>query len=95
MTLTYFIPRTNEAGLPCAPKEIPLPPIMLERPMIKIPRSASRQYSDSELSTAAAMMAKMRSRSDVIDHLRNQAPAVAFDADRTLDVVVEKLLDAI
>lgn len=94
MTLTYFTDGAGGAQISGKAEGMVPPPILIELPMIKIPRSAARQYSDSELSTATAMLAKMRSRRDVIDHLRDQEPAAAFDADRTLDVVVERLLNA-
>ncbi len=52
---------------------------------VKIPRSAKGGYSDSELNTAAQMLAK----------LRQPQQEAGYDADRTLDVVVEKLLEVL
>jgi hypothetical protein len=72
-----------------------LPEVYAERPAIKIPRSARRDYTDSELSTAAAMLAKMRKRADVIDELRKHAEPIIPNAESALDAVVEKLLDVL
>jgi hypothetical protein len=72
-----------------------LPELYAERPAIKIPRSAKRDYTDSELSTAAAMLARMRNRADVIDELRKHDDSSIPNAESALDAVIEKLLDAI
>jgi hypothetical protein len=59
-------------------------PATISMPMIKIPRSVRRKYSDSELAAAAIMMEKLRAGAD--------ASASVSVEDRVLDAVVEKLM---
>ncbi len=95
MTMTYSITGAADSSLINPLAEVPLPEVYQTRPIIRVPRSAQREYTDSELMTAATMLAKMRSRADVIDHLRNGCEPAEVDADRALDRVVEKLLDLV
>ncbi len=94
MTMTYSITGAVDSSLINTSAEVPLPEVYQTRPIIRVPRSAQREYTDSELTTAA-MLAKMRSRADVIDHLQNGCEPAEVDADRALDRVVEKLLDLV
>jgi hypothetical protein len=83
---------TDRSNLLTRGKLPELSPIYQERPAIKPPRSASRQHSDSELSTAAAMLAKLRLRHDVVDHLRSNPQPIIYDREKTIDKVVDHLL---
>ncbi len=75
--------------------ETHLPEVYESRPVIRVPRSATREYSDSELCTAASMLAKMRRRIDVIDHLKKHPIPLVHNAETALDAAVEKLLNVI
>ena len=61
----------------------------VERPPIRVPRSIRRTVSDSDLQAAADMMAKLRRRDD---SRKLAAGAPAADAERALDVAVDRLL---
>jgi hypothetical protein len=95
MSMIHSIPGAADSAFFKSPQEIPLPEVYVIRPMIRVPRSAQREYTDSELSTAAAMLAKMRLRRDVIDELRKHADPVSVNADRALDLIADRLLDLI
>ena len=70
-----------------------LAPVTLKRPTLQPPRSSKGRYTESELSTAAAMLAKLRLRHDVVDHLRGNPEPVVYDSDTTVDAVVDRLLN--
>ncbi len=96
MTMTYLnFGGEGDFGFFASPTETALPPVYVDRPAIKIPRSARREYTDSELSTAASMLAKMRKRADVVDHLKQHPCPTVLDGDGVLDKVVERLLNLV
>ena len=90
--MTYFIPFNSETDFFAQARGFPQASILRRRPavvrmpVIKMPRSIKRRYSDSELSSAARMLEKLRRSTDA-------APRGDLDADKVLDVVVEKLID--
>ncbi len=67
-----------------------LAPRFVERPPIRVPRSLRRAVSDRDLQAAADMMTKLRRRDDART-LAAQA-VVTNDAERVLDVTVDRLL---
>jgi hypothetical protein len=67
-------------------------PAAVRMPVIKIPRSLKRTCSDSELSSAAMMLEKLKTRRDVINKLDDELPA-RMDQEKAVDVVVETLLE--
>ncbi len=66
-------------------------PVSVRMPVIKVPRSAKLKYSDSELSSAARMLEKLKKRRDVVEGLGGVVPE-AVDQEKVLDVVVERLI---
>ena len=92
---TTYCNTDHDSVFPRTPADMSLPEVFVTRPMVKIPRSAKQEYSDSELSTAAAMLAKMRNQKDVIERLREHPDPVVFNGDHTLDAAVDKLLNTL
>jgi hypothetical protein len=90
-TMTQFTPFDGETTFTHAGDFLlesvlePLPPVMIELPVIQIPRAARRMYSDSELSTAAVMLAKLKGGTD-------RASRQGVVQDEVLETVVEKLM---
>ena len=66
-----------------------LAPRPVERPPIRVPRSVKRTVSDCDLLAAADMLAKLRRRDD---SRKLAADAPAADAQRSLDVAVDRVL---
>jgi hypothetical protein len=95
MTTLHSVQEPTHATFFENAQAMPLPEVYITRPMIRVPRSATRDYTDSELSTAAAMLAKMKRRGDVIDGLRSRPEPAPINSDGALDRVVDKLLDLI
>jgi hypothetical protein len=98
MATTYFMPTISEPIF-ASVREFPFEPIFESRPAIsstpkmKIPGSVNRSYTESELSSVAKMLDRLRKRADVVEEVFLGPEPMRMDQDRTLDLVVEKLMD--
>jgi hypothetical protein len=65
-------------------------PAFMERPVIRLPRSATRSYTDSELQTAATMLGMLRCRDD--QKVLARTSVVADESEHAVDVVVDRVM---
>ncbi len=70
---------------------VPLPPMQPVKP-VRAPRSATRTYTPGEMATAAAMLEKLHRRDDLARLARRVELPDRYDRDKTIDVVVDRLL---
>ncbi len=98
MTHPQMLLVTNgNAPSPIAPQGRKLPLQLSTRPRAshRPIRFAKRAYSQEEIATAELMLEKLRRREDAAPDVFTEPLPKPFDADRTIEAVVEKLINMI